>query len=69
MTESEIVRLVLIQAKTANVISEEQFNDASAVESLQQITRFEDIDEERALTDANYLVEILESNLKAQQGY
>lgn len=69
VTESEIVRLVLIQAKTANVISEEQFNDASAVELLQQITRFEDIDEERALTDANYLVEILESNLKAQQGY
>ena len=69
VTESEIIRLVLIQAKTANVITEQQFNDASAVESLQQITRFEDIDEERALNDADYLVEILESNLRAQQGY
>lgn len=68
VTESEIKRIMLIQAKQAQLITPEEFDAASAVESMDQLTSFSEIDEQKALNDPDYLVEILEGNLRAQQG-
>ncbi|USD58920.1 conjugal transfer protein TraF [Vibrio sp. SCSIO 43140] len=66
MTADEIKRIMMIQAKTANIITQQDMDAASPVESMERLASFEGIDEERALSDANYLVELLESRLRQQ---
>lgn len=66
VTANEIKRIMMIQAKTAKIIDQNDMDEASPVESMNRLASFEGIDETRALTDPDYLVEILESSLRRQ---
>ncbi|WP_435000038.1 conjugal transfer protein TraF (plasmid) [Vibrio scophthalmi] len=66
MTQSNLERIVLIQSKEAGYITPEQFNQASSVSQIEDVSGIHNMDPNKAVNDATYLYEKIEEHIKSQ---
>ncbi|WP_299021022.1 conjugal transfer protein TraF [uncultured Photobacterium sp.] len=67
-TESELITIMLKQAKGGGIIDKGTYDSAVSVSTLPQISNLDMLDPDKAANDPDYLYRALEENLKAQQG-